>query len=157
MSPTGFWWQRLEAGLSGLLLLVSLLVVVLEVVSRQLLGTSFLWSEELSRYAMIWMTYFGMVAALAEDSHIRVDFLRDRFPAALRRWIDGMVLVACLTFSIFVVWYGARWVLDSHMLGMVSADSNIGAPIWVFQAIVPLAFSLLSLRILFRLSKLIRA
>lgn len=157
MSPASYRWQRLDAGLSGLLLLVSLFVVVLEVVSRQLFGTSFLWSEELSRYAMIWMTYFGMVAAFADDSHIRVDFLRDRFPAPLRRWMDGLILVACFVFSVFVVFYGVRWVLDSHMLGMVSADSNIGAPIWMFQAIIPLAFSLLSLRILFRLANLIRA
>jgi TRAP-type C4-dicarboxylate transport system permease small subunit len=145
-----------EAGVSGFLLFVSLAVVTLEIVSRQLFAMPFLWSEELSRYAMIWMAYFGMVAALAEDSHIKVEFLRERMGPALGRWIDALILIGCLCFSLAVVWFGLQWVKDSHMLGMVSADSNIGAPIWVFQTIIPIAYCLMVIRIVMRLLALFR-
>jgi C4-dicarboxylate transporter DctQ subunit len=142
-----------EGALAGTLLLASLAIVILEISSRQILGSSFLWSEEMSRYAMIWMAYFGMVAAVEDDSHIRVDFLRDRLPLVVRRWLECFGLLGCLVFSGYVFWYGLRLVSDSRMLGIVSADSNIGVPIWVFQSIIPIAFGLLCLRLGIRLAQ----
>lgn len=72
------WLREFEAGIAGALLLASLAIVILEILSRELTGASFLWSEEMSRYTMIWMALFGMVAAQVDGTHIKVDFLRDR-------------------------------------------------------------------------------
>lgn len=141
------WLREFEAGIAGALLLASLAIVILEILSRELTGASFLWSEEMSRYTMIWMALFGMVAALVDGTHIKVDFLRNRLPIRFGQVLDLFGLLSSLIFSLYVFWYGLVLVSDSRMLGIVSADSNIGLPVWIFQSIIPLAFGLLSARI----------
>ena len=88
-----------------------------------------------------------MVAAQVDGTHIKVDFLRNRLPIRFGQVLDLFGLLSTLVFSLYVFWYGLLLVSDSRMLGIVSADSNIGVPVWIFQSIVPLAFGLLSARI----------
>ena len=52
-----------EYGLGGLILLAGLVIVSLEILGRGFLGFSLLWSEELSRYLLIWTAYMGAAAA----------------------------------------------------------------------------------------------
>ena len=136
-----------EYGLGGLILLVGLIIVSLEILGRGFLGFSLLWSEELSRYLLIWTAYMGAAAATRDGSHIRVEFLLHYLP---RRWSHRLEIfdtALCLLFTLTLVYAGYLLVEDSRFLGLSPTDSDLSIPIWVFQLIVPLGFALMSLRL----------
>ena len=149
--------DHVEDALSGALLSFGLAIVFLEIAGRSLFSASFIWSEEVSRYTLIWLTYFGVAAAVRSDSHIKVTIFIDRLPSRGRRGIEMLGCLICLFFCLFVAWYGVRLVGDSRSFGLMSADSDIPIPIWVFQMIVPLGYACISLRLLERLLHLWRA
>ena len=139
--------DHIEDALSGGFLLFGLVIVTMEITGRGLFAASFIWSEEVSRYTLIWMTYFGVAAAVRADSHIKVTVFIERAPVALQRILATAACLVCMGFSIVVAWYGVRLVQDSRMFGLMSADSDIPIPIWVFQSVIPVAFSLIALRL----------
>ncbi len=139
--------NHIEDALCGGLLLLGLVIVTMEIAGRSLFAASFIWSEEVSRYTLIWMTYFGVAAAVRADAHIKVTVLVERVPAALQRVLATAACLICMGFSVVVAWYGVRLVQDSRMFGLMSADSDIPIPIWVFQSVIPIAFNLIALRL----------
>lgn len=142
---------QMEGAVAGLLLALGLGIVMLEIISRALANTSFAWSEELSRYVLIWITYFGAAAVTRDNSHIRVEFLIDRLHPTARRIVEIFVVLLCLVFSAVICVVSLRYVSDSRDLGMMSADSYLPVPIWVFQSIIPIGFGLISFRLILNL------
>ncbi len=148
--------RHLEEGLSAALLLFGLAIVMLEIVGRGVFGVSYLWSEEMSRYSLIWLTYFGAAAAVRTNSHIRITALTAILPKGAQRWLELMICALALIFTTYVAFYGLRYVEGTAMLGLMSSDSNIPIPIWVFHAIIPVGFGLMSLRLIERMIHIVR-
>ena len=140
-----------EYGLGGFILLAGLVIVSLEILGRGFLGFSLLWSEELSRYLLIWIAYMGAAAATRDGSHIRVEFLLHLLPRRWARRLELFDTALCLLFTLALVYAGYLLVEDSRFLGLRPTDSNLPVPIWVFQSIVPLGFALMSLRLAIKL------
>ncbi|WP_162906845.1 TRAP transporter small permease [Algihabitans albus] len=149
--------DRFEDALAGLLLFLGLSIVVLEIAARSLFSVSFIWSEEVSRYTLIWLTYFGVAAAVRGDAHIKVTVFVELLPARVKRWLEVLTSLVCLVFCLFVAWYGVQLVQDSRSYGLMSADSDLAIPIWAFQAIVPLGYLLVSLRLVERILRIWRS
>jgi len=63
----------LDYTLAGLFA-ATIVVVLLQVVSRYLLDNSLTWTEELSRYLFAWIIFLGAALGLRDQSHIKVDF-----------------------------------------------------------------------------------
>lgn len=83
---------------AGVGLMVAMLTIMgLQVCLRYVFGTSLAWSEELSRYLLIYMVYLGAAVGVRNRSHIRIDIidtiLSTRLASALRRIVDILVLV----------------------------------------------------------------
>jgi TRAP-type C4-dicarboxylate transport system permease small subunit len=150
---TGLRWLlgQFEGAVAGVLLALGLGIVMLEIVARSLADTSFPWSEELSRYLLIWITYFGAAAVTRDRGHIRVEILIDRLNPAARRLVEMLVTLLCLVFSSVICLVSLRYVADSRNLGIMSADSYLPVPIWMFQSIIPIGFGLISLRLVLNL------
>ena len=51
------------------------ITIFLEVFRRFVLSYSSIWSEEIARYAFIYITWIGAAAAIKERAHIRIDVL----------------------------------------------------------------------------------
>ncbi len=64
------------------------------------------WTEELSRYIFIWISYLALSVAIKKRSSIRVDMLYDHLPPRLQQisWIVVEVLFFILTATI--AYYG---------------------------------------------------
>ena len=82
---------------AGVGLMVAMLTIMgLQVCLRYVFGTSLPWSEELSRYLLIYMVYVGAAVGVRNRSHIRIDIidtvLSNRLTIALRRIVDILVL-----------------------------------------------------------------
>nr|WP_020960096.1 TRAP transporter small permease [Geobacillus genomosp. 3] len=55
------------------------------VVLRYGFNSGITWSEEMSRFLFIWMTFFGAIGALKDNDHLGVDALVRKLPVGAKR------------------------------------------------------------------------
>ncbi|TMG98675.1 MAG: TRAP transporter small permease [Betaproteobacteria bacterium] len=99
---------RANRALLILLLAAMALMVFANVALRYLTNHSILWVEEVSRYAMIWLTFLGAGLVLRHGGHIGIDTLQERLP----KWaptLRAMIFALVLGFCAFMAWIGARY------------------------------------------------
>lgn len=77
--------------------------VVAEVVLRYGFTSSLIFSEELTRYTMVWVAFLGGVVALRDGAHVATGGIGDRFGPAVGRaaslLADGLALLFLLTLA----------------------------------------------------------
>lgn len=124
-----------------------------ETVSRYV-GLS-VWSEELSRYIFIWISYLAIPLAIRQRSNIRVDIIYDRLPSRVQglSWI--VVDLCLLILSAFVFTEGVEHIRMQLAMPQVTAALRI--PYAVPYLILPLGFGLMTLRALEDLVRQLRA
>jgi TRAP-type C4-dicarboxylate transport system permease small subunit len=90
----------------GCIALVTLLLgcVTLGVITRAL-GEPLIWTDELSRFLMVWLAVFGWVAATRKRIHVRIRFLQDRLPARAHKATEVAIQAAMTLFGALVAWY----------------------------------------------------
>jgi TRAP-type C4-dicarboxylate transport system permease small subunit len=56
------------------------ILVFLQVLFRYLFDTPLGWSEEIARFAFVWLSFLGAASLVRSDGHIRVSLLVDALP-----------------------------------------------------------------------------
>ncbi|MET1030502.1 TRAP transporter small permease, partial [Domibacillus tundrae] len=77
-------------------LAVMVVLVFGNVVLRYAFNSGITWSEEMSRYLFIWLTFLGAIGAFKNKEHLGVDMLVKRLPNKMKRLVivisDLMIL-----------------------------------------------------------------
>lgn len=73
--------SRVEDYLAVVIIVVMSLAVLFQVISRFVIKAPLSYTEELSRYMLIWLTFIGASLALHDDKHFAVDVLSHRLSA----------------------------------------------------------------------------
>lgn len=151
------WMDRIDGIVAGGGLCLCLGIVCLEIIARSVFDISFLWSEELSRYLIVLVTYFGAVAAIRSGEHIRIELILNLLTPNLRQALDLFAAVICCIYCGAVSYFGYQWAASSYALGIVSSESTLVIPIWVFYLVIPVGFGLMALRFVGKSWSLARA
>lgn len=66
---------------------LSLMVILVfgNVVLRYFFNSGITWSEEISRYLFVWLTFLGAIGAFKDKEHLGVDMLVKRLPTGLKK------------------------------------------------------------------------
>jgi TRAP-type C4-dicarboxylate transport system permease small subunit len=64
------------------------------------------WSEELSRYLLVWATFLGSSMAYKRGSHISITFLSDLVPLRVRAVLKILVSILSIVFFLSISYYG---------------------------------------------------
>ena len=143
---------------SGLLMII--FFITWQVVYRYII-TQFIeragaavWTEELSRYIFIWISYLAVSVAIRKRSSIRVDILYDHLPKRWQNisWIIVESLFFCLTAAI--AWYG--WGQIERLLTFPQYTTALRIPFLIPYFILPFGFGLMCLRLIQNLIKQVR-
>lgn len=99
------------------------LVIAALVLSRNLLGFSFSWSEELTRFLLVWLSMLGAAVLLRRDDHISLNLLQDRLAPRSRLVLDLLLRLLVLLFLLILAqqsWTAAlaRQVTHAPALGV---------------------------------------
>jgi TRAP-type C4-dicarboxylate transport system permease small subunit len=76
---------RLAKLLAVICMVVMVVLVFGNVVLRYGFNSGITMSEELSRWLLVWLTFFGAIVALRDHKHLGVDTLVQRLPPFLKR------------------------------------------------------------------------
>lgn len=103
------------------------------------------WTEEVSRYIFIWISYLAVSVAIRKRSSIRVDMLYDKLPPRWQQisWIIVETLFFCLTATI--AWFG--WGQIERLLRFPQYTTALGIPYLIPYLILPIGFGLMCLRL----------
>lgn len=84
-------------------------VMIAQVWSRYVMGSSLIWAEELCRYLLIWQTFLVLGLAYSKGEFVALDFL----PHALSqrgKWIlKALGAIPTLAFLAIITFYGADY------------------------------------------------
>lgn len=115
------------------LCLTALLVTVLLVISKL-----FTWSSELSEFLLVWTVMLGGALAYAENSHLGLDILVEKFDASTRRLTLYISHLLILFFGAAVLLYGGgNLTMERFDMGQLMPSMGISKG-WLYLS-VPVA------------------
>ena len=103
----------LETWAAGALVITVCVVVLLQVLMRYLLATPNPWSEELSRFAFIWVSLLGASLAVEHRAHFGFDQVTKKLAPHPRRAVERFAWAVVLAFSLVLVATGIA-LMDPH-------------------------------------------
>lgn len=123
-------------------LFITMLVVVnLNAASRYSVSHSFPWTEELTRYSMIWMVMLGAAVLALFDDHIALSIPMDRWPAAIRHAHKIVVHGLVLLISCVVAWTGLHFAVGIADATATAVQVSMAYP----ASAIPVGFSLIAI------------
>jgi TRAP-type transport system small permease protein len=108
------------------------LAVLAGVVSRGV-GEPVIWSDEASRFVMVWLACLGWILAGRKRAHIRVRFFLDRIPEPVHGWLEAAMQAAVCLFGMLTAWYGVELV---HRNREIEATTLPLAMAWMYVPVV---------------------
>ena len=91
---------------AALVLLVALLTAVSLGVVTRALDDPLIWTDEVSRFLMIWLAVAGWLLASRHRAHIRIRYFADKLPPGGRRALEFVLQLAVAIFGALVAWHG---------------------------------------------------
>jgi C4-dicarboxylate transporter, DctQ subunit len=135
-----------EEWIAAVLIIIMVLMVTAQVISRYMLHVSLSHTEELVRYLFVWATFIGAAGAVFRGRHLSISSGLPGLPAPVRRTIQGAKVVGALLFAGILLIFGGRIVLLQWQTGQETAA--LGIPMWVVGLAVPVGALLIILRII---------
>lgn len=130
--------QWIEYLLFGLGFSMAILVAV-QVFCRYILNSSLFWSEELARYMLVWLSFFGATVAYYRNLHPGVDALTSRLSAAKRRISQQLVYITTMGLAMIMAISGTQFAWFVRM--QISPALSIHK--WIILIVIPLSGTLL--------------
>jgi TRAP-type transport system small permease protein len=101
---------KLDRALTGavrwvVILMMALMTAVVfsQVLARYFFNFSLSWSEEIARFAFVWLSFMGAAILVRRDEHIRVTMVVDALPTpvwAITRALEYTGVLICLYFFV---------------------------------------------------------
>ena len=106
--------------------------------------TALSWSEEMTRYLLVWSTFIGGSIVYKHGGHISVTLVQDLFPAALQKSLHLLVHLICGPFCGVAVYFGSKYMnLQGNQL-----SAALRIPMRLMYMAIPLACMVIELHIL---------
>lgn len=86
--------------LCAFLMILMCLCSFAQVANRVFFGKSFIWTDEIVLFSMVWVTFFGSALAVARDSHTRIDFFVSLFNPKIKAYILAFSNILCAVFTV---------------------------------------------------------
>ena len=138
-----FGLRKAEKWLLVLLMIVLIVVCFLQVWFRLVMQEPLAWTEELARYAFVWLTFIGGAAVVGNWGHFQVDFLLSFCPPWATKVLRAFSYLCILAFAYIMVFYG--WELLAKVFRQKSAAMLI--PMSYPYAALPLSGLLMVLHL----------
>ena len=120
------------------------LITLGNVVARYLTNISFAFTEEVSVFLLVFLTFVGSAKAFLDGNQIAVTYFVERAgPAWRRRWLLLSLALSALMIAL-LLWFGARMAWDDFDLEVTSP--GLGWPQWIYTVWLPLLCAVILFR-----------
>ncbi len=143
--------SRILGGVVILLAMVIVTVVTVDVALRYLFGGTLAFTEELSRYLMVWVVFLGSALAIRDNSHIRIIVFVSRLQATPKFLVELISDIAILGFCAVVIFEGIRILPAQFQQNTTTLNVSM---FWFYLAI-PLGCFLMGIFVILRIRRVL--
>ena len=109
-----------------------LLCVIAGVISREL-NNPLIFTDEMSRFLMIWVAVFGWLLASRRRAHIRIRFFQDLLPIPARRVAEIFIQCGIVLLGVLLAWYSVELVERNHDMEALTVSLSLS---WMYIPMV---------------------
>lgn len=145
---TKFWniVNNIESIVCRILLVCFVSLLFTQILSREILGQSISWIEELSVFMFVWFVFMGASYAAKMSAHNRVTFQFKFLSPSKIKWIEGFADLFWLFFNCYFIYLAIDFVF--FRMNKFWKAQTLGIQMkWIYM-ILPIAFILMTIRIL---------
>jgi TRAP-type C4-dicarboxylate transport system permease small subunit len=140
--------------LMGSLLIVLMLMILVEVLSRYILQSPLSIAEQFGGYILVAICVMALGYTWKERGHVRVTFLVDKLPGKIKDWLRLARVILATLFSLALIKASYEMVWYSNFFGKMS-DNWIRIPLKWPQMVLIVGSVLLFLQLIAEIFKAI--
>ena len=125
-------FDRAVALVASALVVALLVCVAMGVVTRGW-GEPLIWTDELSRFLMVWLAVFGWILGSRKRIHVRIRYFQDLLPARAHSGVELFLQLALTLFGLLITWYSVGLVGKNHDLSATSLPISMA---WMYVPMV---------------------
>lgn len=130
------WLNVLVKYTSGIMLIIMTLVVTIQIIFR-IFFDALSYTEELSRYLLIWSSLFAASVAYKQGSHIGITFLKEKFLGVWKNIVAIFIHIFCIIFFAISIIYGFKLI----SMQVFQTSPALLIPMRYIYLGIPLSFS----------------
>ena len=127
--------NRLPIALGMFLLLCIVTLTSINVVARYIFNYGLVWSDELVRYSLLWITFIGSAVLVRYKQHLAIDIFEKTMPHRVRAVAYYFTHVIILCVAVIFIWQGTGQAL--RQASQVSPGTGI--PVGIVYIIIPIS------------------
>lgn len=134
----------LEKFVSCVCVIIMSFLVFINVIARFVFNNSLAFSDEISTYLFVLMSFMGTAIAARRRAHLGLSIVTDHVSPRTRTVIQIIMYAIAAIFCLLIVIFGAQMVMSQYQLRQESAAMQW--PEWIYGSFVPVgaAFAMLA-------------
>lgn len=116
------WLNNITERLGIVFLILMLLIVSMQVITRLTIKTTPRWAEEVAAMMMVCFSFLGIAIGVKEKIHIAISFLTDIMPEKIRKAVLLIDELLVMFFGASVLWFGARLIYSTRTSTMPATE-----------------------------------
>lgn len=120
------------------------LIIFGQVISRYFFEYTPVWSEELSRYLVVWSIFIGVSVGVRDNKHIGVDALIRIMPPKLKLVFEVLLNVIGIVVTVLLVYHSITFIKHTMQFEQLSPAMRI--PMYIPYLAMPVGLSLCVIR-----------
>ena len=77
--------------------------------------TALPWSDEVTRYLLVWSTFLGATCVYRHSGNISITFIQEAFPAKVAKVLRVLVHAVCFVLFAVLLYYGWLYAVNTNM------------------------------------------
>ncbi|MCK5274299.1 MAG: TRAP transporter large permease subunit [Alphaproteobacteria bacterium] len=140
--------RRGESLLAGAVLLAMGILPVVEMALRGITGSGIPGAQSFVQHLTLWVAFLGAMLATREGRHLSLSTGLKIFPDRIQHYGDLLAAAASTAVSAGLFWASWKFVKSEYDFSMGAGGHWL--PVWAMEAILPLAFLVITLRLIFQ-------
>jgi TRAP-type C4-dicarboxylate transport system permease small subunit len=124
-----------------------MMIMAIGVVQRFVFGTAWHWAIYVCIALFVWFSWVGCAWNIKERAHLRLSFFRDKMPRPVQFALMMLDYAFWLIFATIAIYYATQHIIRLHETGAMVYGTTF-LPQWVFPLAIPVAFSILFIRVI---------
>ncbi len=125
-----------------------LVAISIQVTCRYLLNFSPTWTEEVARYLMIWLCFFGAPLAVGIGGHVGIQYFMLKVPSELRKAVRIITMISIIVLLLIIVKKGYDlnlliWVQVSPALRISMGYVYLAVPVGCILMVIEFVYAIL--------------
>lgn len=148
------WLSHFENALIVVTFAVMIIMVTIQIFTRYFKLGSIFWTEEVAKYAMVWLVFIAASSGFKKGSHIGVDVFVQILPKRAATAVKFAILCLVFVLLLILTFVATQYVISSTKTPMSSP--TLGVPMYYIYLAMPIGFLCSAIREFMNIVNLIR-